>query len=151
MRVIPLAIVGFSIGLMADFSRDNTTQIVTDNNRGLQWQDDVNVTKSWIEAIDYCESLILGGYSDWRLPNFNELYSLADKSKSRPAIDSIFRNVYNNYFENYYWSSTTVIAYKNSAWRVNFVHGGSNTFSRGGADVGNKNSLYHVRCVRAGQ
>ena len=54
--------------------------IVTDRKTGLQWQDSYsdnnNILKSatWTEAIKYCEDLTLGEYSDWRLPNFNELY-----------------------------------------------------------------------------
>ena len=30
-------------------------------------------TDEWIGAIDYCESLDLGGKNDWRMPNINEL------------------------------------------------------------------------------
>ena len=55
--------------VFADFSRWN--DIVTDNESTLMWQDDTaakTVTKTWTEAITYCEDLSLGEYDDWRLP-----------------------------------------------------------------------------------
>jgi len=63
------------------FSRDDTAQIVTDNKTKLQWQDDKNtasddIVLKWGKAVSYCETLTLGGYSDWRLPNIDELSNL---------------------------------------------------------------------------
>jgi len=90
MREIFLIMIGISVSVWADFSRDDARQIVTDNNTGLQYQDDVSRYLNWTDAIGYCETLTLGSHTDWRLPNFNELYFIADRSKSNPAIDSIF-------------------------------------------------------------
>ena len=137
MRRILFSMIGLSVLLFADFSRDDTTQIVTDSTTELQWQDDANVTKTWREAIDYCELLTLGGYDDWRLPNFNELYYLADRSKANPAIDSKFHNVVSDG----YWSSTSVVGHEDSAWLVGFYFGGD------GLVV--KSHSYDVRCVRS--
>jgi len=142
MRQILLIMLGLSVSVYANFSRDNTTEIVTDNNTGLEWQDDANassVTKTWTEAIVYCEGLDLGSYTDWRLPNFNELYYIADRSKRNPAIDATFQNVSSNN----YWSSTTVVGYEDYAWDVRF--------SYGLGYWGNKSNSYYIRCVRAGQ
>lgn len=36
---------------------------------------------TWEQALTYCENLVLGVYSDWRLPNRNELQSLVDYSR----------------------------------------------------------------------
>ena len=119
----------------ADFSRDS--DIVADSVTGLEWQDDESVEKSWEEAIEYCEALELGGHTDWRLPNFNELYTIADHTKSNPAIDDIFQAVASNG----YWSSTTIVGDKNSAWGIGF--------SFGDGDWDNKSNSYYVRCVRA--
>lgn len=141
MRQIPLIMIGLSISLYADFTRDDATQIVTDNSTGLQWQDDSDaktVTKKWTEAIAYCEGLTLGGHDDWRLPNSNELYYIADRSKRNPAIDSTFQNVY---FGDY-WSSTTVVGNEDDAWGFNFQDFGYDYLD-------DKSRFYYVRCVRA--
>jgi hypothetical protein len=54
---------------------ENAYRIVTDTNTGLIWQKDYAV-KRWQEALYYCENLKYATYSDWRLPNKNELISL---------------------------------------------------------------------------
>jgi len=130
---------GLSIVLLADFIRDDSKQIVTDSTTTLQWQDDTNITKTWTEAISYCEALSLGGYSDWRLPNFNELYSISDHSKRDPAIDSTFVNV----LSDHYWSSTTVLGDEDYAWYINFINGGDGRYD--------KSNIRYVCCVRDGE
>lgn len=60
---------------------------------------------------------VVGGYSDWRVPNVKELQSLVDYSKSpvvtgTPCIDDLFycSKIINYFGEEdygYYWSSTT--------------------------------------------
>jgi len=140
MKRFLLIVITFNIFLYADFSRDSSKEIVTDNTTNLQWQDDSSATstkKNWKEAIEYCENLTLGNYNDWRLPNFNELYYLADRSKNNPAIDSIFNYVASNY----YWSSTTLLSDKGNAWIVKFSDG-----SDGWDDK--INDIYNIRCVR---
>ena len=123
----------------ADFSRNNDTKIVTDNETGLQWQDNETITKVWQDAIDYCENLTLGDYGDWRLPNIRELTSLVDDTKNNPSIDSTFQNVVSNN----YWSSTTNANPSSLAWVVNFYYGGQS--------YNGKDANHSVRCVRAGQ
>jgi len=131
--------IGLSISLLADFSRNNDTQIVTDNETSLQWQDNESAYKTWQSAIDYCENLTLGSYEDWRLPNINELTSLVDDGKSNPSIDTGFQHTVSNY----YWSSTTNASHSGNAWigSFNYGHQSSN----------GKDDFYYVRCVRAGQ
>lgn len=43
-------------------------------------------------AVKYCASLALDG-GGWRLPSVEELFSIVDKVKSNPSIDSIFQNI----------------------------------------------------------
>ncbi len=168
MRQILLIILGLSISIYADFSRDNSTQIVTDNITMLQWQDDTNVStdeKSWTEAISYCEALTLGSHNDWRLPNINELTSIVDDKNHRSVqvgnitysspIYVIFENVgFREITGNlsntvsYYWTSSTTARDSTDAWLIDFMNGNSITY--------NKRSFYtyyhsFVRCVRAGQ
>jgi hypothetical protein len=79
-----------TLSLNADFIRDNTKLVVNDTKTGLMWQDDaVGSTMTWANAITTCESLTLGGYSDWRLPNIRELKSIVDRTRYNPAISPI--------------------------------------------------------------
>ena len=124
----------------ADFTRAG--QMVTDSNTALVWQDDAaaqTTSLEWTAAIDYCEALVLGEHTDWRLPNFNELYFIADRSKSDPAMDSTFQNVVSDV----YWSSTALVTFTTHAWVVYFFNGVDNTNT--------KTWSRFVRCVRDGQ
>ena len=125
--------------LSADFIRDDSKEVVLDTRTNLMWQDNneaKNNDQNWSDAINYCENLTLGGYNDWHLPNYNELYYLANRSKYNPAIDSAFKNVASSF----YWSSTTSASVTSSAWFVNFYYGYDNK------NV--KSYSFYVRCVR---
>ncbi len=119
-------------------------EIVTDNTTTLQWQDDANVktiTKTWMEAINYCENtLALGGHTDWRLPNKKELLSITDHSRYDPTIDT---SVFTNTASSNYWSSTTSANDTESVWVVHFDSATSNYHY--------KTEDYYVRCVRGGE
>jgi hypothetical protein len=130
----------FTSVVSADFTRDDTKQIVTDNETGLQWQDNESATKTWQNAIDYCEALTLGDYNDWRLPNINELNSLVDDSKYSPSMSPVFES----FASDNYWSSTTRAGNSHYA-RIVFFNNG-NQYS----NYDKINSLF-VLCVRAGQ
>jgi hypothetical protein len=126
--------------MIAHASFSKSANIVTDSNTGLQWQDnEIGSTMTWQSAIDHCEALSLDSYSDWRLPNVNELKTIVDRSKYSPAMVSGFSNVSSGG----YWSSST---YKNDssfAWIVFFRNGGVGSRSKSSSDG--------VRCVRAGE
>ena len=123
----------------AEFIRDNTKEVVVDKSTNLMWQDDndaKSIKKNWVEAINYCENLDFSGYSDWRLPNINELGSIVDYSKSNPGISSEFSNVASDD----YWSSSSYVIDSNNAFSVNF---------REAYDyMDDKSISYYVRCVR---
>ena len=145
MKKIFLIMIGLSVSLLADFTRNNSTQIVTDSTTTLQWQDDVTVSnKTWTEAIAYCEGLTLGTYSDWRLPNLKELTSLVDDTQTNPAIDHS-ATAFQHTASSHYWSSTTYAntSYYN-AWIVYFNNGHQSHYAT-------KANSFYVRCVRAGQ
>jgi len=138
MKKTIIAMLIINIGVWAGFSKSGN--IVTDSTTGLQWQDDaIGSTMTWQSAIDHCEGLSLDSYSDWRLPNVNELKTIVDRSKYNPAIVSGFINTSSAN----YWSSTTYENYSPHAWIVDFNYGYVNHSSK-------YNSNY-VRCVRAGE
>lgn len=119
--------------------RDAAKGVVVDGRTGLVWQDDAaaaSTTATWANAITTCEALSLGGYTDWRLPNVNELKSIRDMSRSNPAIEATFVNTASND----YWSSTSYAADSTDAWGVGFYSG--NVYWDG------KTNSDYVRCVR---
>lgn len=122
-------------------SSDFTTQtvsgkaVVTDLKTGLMWQKDYVSGKTWQQALKYCEDSTYAGYSDWRLPNKNELASLINYEKSETPY-SYFPDMPSEWF----WSSSTVVYFTESAWYMNV--------SNGTTGNGKKTDNSYVRCVR---
>jgi len=125
------------------FIRDTNKEVVLDISNGLMWQDDSaakTATSTWDGAMPVCENLTLGGYTDWRLPNKNELANLADRDKYDPAISPTFVNVVSNN----YLTSNLDNEYAYYPQVINFHTGGYD----GGVE---RDSTNYVRCVRGGQ
>ncbi len=123
--------------IWADFTRDATTNIISDLNTGLKWQDDVIPNKvNWKNALKYCENLSLGGYTDWRLPNKRELFSIIDF-----RYTSLLTSDFTQKVSEKYWTSTSLIGNESFAFTVSF----------GDASVtpnDSKTLLNNVRCTR---
>ena len=140
-----LLIIGISINLVASdrFVRDDTKEVVIDRATNLMWQDNndtIAAKKDWLVAIGYCENLTLSGYSDWHLPNRNELYGITDKSRYNPAINPTFQNVVSNN----YWSSSIIVDDSSvRAWGVSFS---SSAVGLRWWDT--RSPSHYVRCVR---
>ncbi|MBO4441796.1 DUF1566 domain-containing protein, partial [bacterium] len=122
-------------------SSDFTTQtisgkvVVTDSKTGLMWQKEYETGKTWQQALKYCEDSTYAGYSDWRLPNKNELASLINYEKSGSPY-SYFPDMPSDWF----WSSSTLVYDTSYAWYVLFYNGFVNFHI--------KTYNYNVRCVR---
>jgi hypothetical protein len=70
--------------------------------------------ESWQKAQDYCASLTIDGYSDWYLPNKEEL-------------NFLFQNVSGKHFiSSNYWSSSEYLS--PFAWAQNFLNGFQGTY-----------------------
>jgi hypothetical protein len=145
---------------------DNGNGTVMDNNTGLMWQkcsvgqnndsacSGTAVTYNWYQASgtydatynsssqDVCGALVLGGYSDWRLPAKKELISIVDYSIPYPG-PTINTTYFPNTISSNYWSSTTFASYPSYAWGVGFYGGGVYDYGKYGGS--------YVRCVRGGQ
>jgi len=128
---------------------DNGDGTVTDNNTGLMWQQSEGGQQTWEGAITYCEDLSLYDYTDWRLPNKNELNSIVDYEIYDPAIDTnFFPGVFASSPDGgalYYWSSTTLASDSSYAWNISFYTG------MVASGYLKSNSGCYVRCVRAGR
>ncbi len=86
----------------------HTDGVVYEPARDLHWtQDDVpGGSMSHAEALAAVEKLnaeAFGGFTDWRLPEVEELFLLADRSRCRPAIDTAF---FPNCQSDWYWTAT---------------------------------------------
>jgi hypothetical protein len=86
----------------------------------------------------------LAEYTDWRLPNLNELQSIVDYTRRDPAIDG---TIFSVAMSSGYWSSTTIASYTDFVRNVSssdgYIYHGYKSYDKFGG--------YFVRCVRAGQ
>lgn len=99
----------YQAGAEPSFTRDDTLEIVTDNLHGLMWQDNDAVgseTYTWQGATSYCENLDLAGYTDWRLPEIDELESIMDYGEKEIYSTFIHKDAS--------WSNTLTI--NDTAW-----------------------------------
>ena len=134
---------------------NNLDGTITDNTTGLMWEKltndssihDKDYTYSWANAfavkIAALNSANFAGHNDWRLPNINELQTLANYGTFNPAIDPAFNNGVDSFTQSsVYWSSTTVAGFPSRASFVNFFNGFvSPNF---------KSNVFFVRAVRGG-
>ena len=136
---IIIAIVVVSLVAAGVIIYQRKAKIFYDKNTGLTWQDNkaaATVKKNWSGAKEYCKNLTLGGYSDWRLPEYSELLSIVDYTKYKPAIKSGFKHVSSNI----YWSSSQSVLNSSDAWIVDFY--------RGDLYDNFESHKHYVRCVR---
>ncbi|VAW39935.1 hypothetical protein MNBD_GAMMA01-859 [hydrothermal vent metagenome] len=136
----------YSIELL---SADN---VVTDNKTGLMWKQcnqglsgadcttGTITTHTWKAALDLASTEDFAGFTDWRVPNVEELRSIAAINCFNPAINE---TAFPNTPSGWYWSSSPVAGGGFNAWIVNFYSGNYLTFGR---DIN-----LRVRLVRSGQ
>ena len=116
---------------------------VTDNLTGLMWvRSHGSNLATWANALASANNLTLCGYSDWRLPNVNEIESLVNSDAASPAT---FLNSqgFSNVQAFYYWSSSSHAGSASYAWVV-YMFDGHVIADR-------KSFSYYVWPVRAGQ
>ena len=131
---------------------DNGDNTVTDNVTGLMWQQVPDrIGLSWQEAVDYCNSLELAGYDDWRMPTLKELFSISDFSQGWPYLDTTYFDLAGlsvskdeQYWANNYYIGTTVEGGSAAAFGVNHGTGHIKAYPAGvSGPMGN-----YVRAVR---
>ena len=136
---------------------------------GYQWSDRSSNTMTWANANTYCANLTEGGFTDWRLPNINELRTLIQNcartvtggscfvkdpgclskecfntSPSYCQCSTDFSGKYSKFGEtDTFWSSSTQSDDINNAWGVNFAYAALVYLEKSG-----KYANFYVRCVR---
>ena len=106
---------------------DNGDGTVTDHNTSLTWQQTPSSSRvSWSQAKTYCDSLVLGNQSDWRMPTLKELYSISDFSQGWPYLDTTYFHISGitvskdeQYWADNYYVGVTVEGGSNAAFGVN--------------------------------
>ena len=133
---------------------DNGDYTITDLATGLMWKQCSEGqasdslcsgnpwTYNWQEALQVAEELNnsggFAGFTDWRLPNLNELRSIVEESCVDPAINS---SRFPNTPSVEYWVASALARFSNGAFYVNFYYGKGNAWIRDRVP-------YHVRLVR---
>jgi hypothetical protein len=125
----------YKTGFKDNYDRNDTAGIVFDNNTKLSWQDNTVVAKSWFDASNYCSGLILGMYSDWRLPSVYDYDTITATANGSIALSSFF-HVTDSYD---YWTSSVVPEDTSKAWDIE---------SNGYIVSASLSSVKDVRCVR---
>ena len=129
---------------------DTDKGTVTDTETGLMWQQcslglsGVNCTTgsatilNWQAALNAGPISSAGGFSDWRLPNRNELLSIVALNCANPSVNqAVFPNTQPAFG---YWSSSPNADRNDHAWYVSFNEGDGNYRPR--------NQSRYVRLVR---
>ena len=123
---------------------NNSNGTITDNVTSLMWQQGDGGEMTIENAILYCDNLVLGGFSDWRLPTKQESLSILNFDRNNPALNTVY---FPNTNAEYWWTSTVNFTNPNSIWITN-AGGGTGpklkteTTSAGGI------KRFHPRAVR---
>lgn len=124
------------------------TECVKDNMTGLFWEGKnaveprsgaAVVTYANVAAyVTYVNSIALCGFTNWRVPEIQELHSIVDYGRRGPSQDTEW---FPNAASNYYWSSTqSVVSSAAQNWVVDFDDGRQYRYAR--------TSSLRVRLVR---
>jgi hypothetical protein len=156
------------------FTVSDDGQIVIDNNTGLMWERHLNWQwekttppvgdwrpqdvfaykdgeprrRPYHEGVQYCKSLTLGGYDDWRMPSMKEGHTIAHYGSARPTIHiKYFKDTdaglpgYGDRGKGGMWGGPLAPDHNNSAWHLGFIDGHFMGYPRTGYKT--------TRCVRA--
>ena len=122
------------LGLTPDRTRSTIAggEVVSDNSTGLMWVADPEgagcnngTPQNWVNSISFADGLTFAGYSDWRMPNIQEMLSIVkwQPDGSGWYIDSALFGYLGggSRFPDRkdFWTSTTKISSTTYAWLVN--------------------------------
>lgn len=114
-------------------TQSSADDFVIDHLTGLMWARDAGGAGdlSWFEAVEYCQQLELGGYTDWRMPNIMEQLSVLCLGFASPALcntdgDGVWSDgdPFLSVEASNYWSSTGYEMNHEKVYCVNLGNGG---------------------------
>ena len=126
--------------LDAKIYRDDSKQVVLDDEARLMWIDNIEVLKdlkTHQEAEAYCKELTFAGFSDWRLAKIEEFERIVYKRNTKTNINFAFK--YN--VPDGYW------AFK-AHWRTLWFNADYMHFVSGTPYFDNRKKKKYVRCVK---
>lgn len=145
VTLMTIGLLSFSLVSLAnaELTRDHATQVVTDSDTKLQWEDNSKdpIKKNWGSANEHCDNLDFAGSDDWRLPSFEELETLAKVSKVKFPEKPILKSLPT--FGGTFWTSETMTKGESAAVGIKF-----DTFDYGDRQEAVQDLEYSVRCVR---
>jgi len=123
----------------------NGNGTVTDTITGLMWQQADGGEMTIESAIQYCGNLNLGGFTDWRLPEAHEAFSILNHQNTNPSLNT---SIFTTSTAEYWWTSNFQVNDNTKVWAINAGGGIGNhpkteTISAGGI------KKFHVRAVRS--
>ncbi|MEI6021857.1 MAG: DUF1566 domain-containing protein [Bacteroidota bacterium] len=148
---------GQNSGYTSTFGEDNDFNInvplfklvnngtVIDSITGLMWQVADGGEMTFSTALVYCASLSLGGYTNWRLPNAHEAFSILNHQYVNPSLNV---SVFTANTADYWWTSDRQVNDSSFIFVTNAGGGIGNhpkleTISAGGT------KRFHARAVRS--
>lgn len=119
--------------------KNNGNGSISDLASGLAWQRQTDATtRNHVEAISYCQNLVLAGSGNWRLPGLKELASIVDLRTRFLTIDSQLFPTANS--QSYWSAPSDSSSLDTAAWSISFLNGSVQNNS--------KSANLFVRCVR---
>jgi hypothetical protein len=156
------------------FTHSEDGLVVIDSNTGLMWERHINwrwgkivppkgewrpqdvfaykdgepKRRPYHEGVQYCKSLSLGGYDDWRMASMKEGHTIAHYATARPTIwQKYFSDTdpglpgYGDRGKGGMWGGPLGPDHNNSGWHLGFIDGHMMGYPRTGYKT--------TRCVRA--
>ncbi len=118
-----------------NFVRDSKYEVVKNIQNGKIYSDTLYSSKmKFSEALKYCNKMSHLGFSDWKLPNKEELKAIMELGRRDLNVKRAFQNVQ----DGIYWTSTK--DRHDEAWYVDFDLGRYSTASY--------DHSYYALCVR---
>lgn len=115
-------------------------RVFVDKSTSLIWQDhqdNEELSITYPQSQEYCSNLVIGKYSDFRIPSLVELQSIVDYKRHNPAIKKGFDYVSNEY----YWTTTPFADDNKIVWLIHF--------KKGERTVKDMHYDRHIRCVQS--